>query len=85
MTDRARLLRMRIDLLKAELSGVESGVLPYIEEHGPATPAMVAEELGFSLPAANNQLTRLYRACLLARERIPVEGGGRAYRYRLPD
>lgn len=82
--DRAQTIRFKINVLKAELSGVESGVLPYVESVGSATSAQVAEHLGMSIPGANNHLHALYTSGLLRREREPVPGGGRGYRYIVP-
>lgn len=78
---RIRTLRSRIELLKAELIGVENGALTYVEENGSVTPAELAEALSVSPQSANNYLRDLWASGLLVRWKVPVPGGGRAYRY----
>jgi hypothetical protein len=81
---RARRLRAERDRISAEIVGVENGVLPLVESAGrPIEPREVAARLGFTPQGANNALAALWRASILDRARVPVNGGGRAYAYRL--
>jgi hypothetical protein len=69
--------------LRVELKAVEDGTLPWLESVESATAACMASEFGLSPQGANNRLSRMVGAALATREPCVIEGGGRAYRYRV--
>lgn len=77
-----RVLRDQAARLLATADAIEDGTWQFVVENH-ATPTHVAKHLGISVQAANNRLRKLYDRGLLNREKVKVEGGGRAFHYRL--
>lgn len=84
-SERVRRLHAQMVRLRAELSGVETGVLPVVEERSQVTAQEVAETLGKTVQNANNGLKKLLRAGLIIREQRDRPGGGREFVYTRAD
>jgi predicted transcriptional regulator len=80
--ERIRRLYAQMERLKAELTAVETGTLPLLEERGELVATELADALGVSVQAANNRLVALVRAGLAERVRVNPVRGGKRFVYR---
>lgn len=77
-------LRRQRERLNAEIAGIENGSLIALESTDrDITTDELAQTLSVSRQAANNYMAALVRVGIIQRNRISVDGGGRAYGYRL--
>lgn len=80
---RARLARLSLDRLKAEINGLENGSLVILERGEPVTATLLAAELGITHQGANNYLTALWKVGLADREKQALSAGGRTFVYTI--
>lgn len=77
-----RELRHEAACLLATAAAIEDGTWAAIVD-GPGTSASVVTHVGCTAQGANNRLRRLYDLGVLDRDRIVVNGGGKAFAYRV--
>lgn len=82
MRERLRELEDRLERVRAEIQGIESGVLIEVEASPSGILASdIAERLGITPQAVNNHLKRLRSADLIRMERQRPAAGGRQYKH----